>query len=144
MTKQKANDIYIENTNMAKKIKLTEKRLTEIIKNIIKEDLEDETVIDIEDEELPQMIDLGDIEDELEQMLTPEEIMGLMEEQIVQLQDRTTYVEELNADVLEFVSFLMQDLERAESLDLKKSKQKLRALETRAGREIFWLKSRRL
>jgi len=38
----------------------------------------------------------------------------------------------------------MQDLERAESLDLKKSKQKLRALETRAGREIFWLKSRRL
>ena len=28
--------------------------------------------------------------------------------------------------------------------ELKKSKQKLRALETRAGREIFWLKSRRL
>ena len=29
-------------------------------------------------------------------------------------------------------------------LQLSKSKQKLRALETRAGREIFWLKSRRL
>ena len=38
----------------------------------------------------------------------------------------------------------MSDLEKTEGIDLKKSKQKLRALETRAGREIFWLKSRRL
>ena len=53
-------------------------------------------------------------------------------------------MEELNADVLEFTSFLMDDLEKFDELNLKKSKQKLRALETRAGREIFWLKSRRL
>ena len=46
--------------------------------------------------------------------------------------------------MLEFVSFLMNDLEKNENLELRKSKQKLRALETRAGREIFWLKSRRL
>jgi len=70
--------------------------------------------------------------------------LGLQEDQIVQLQDRVQYVEELNADVLEFLSYLMGDLEKAEGLELKKSKQKLRALETRAGREIFWLKSRRL
>ena len=37
---------------------------------------------------------------------------------------------------------LMEDLEKSEDLNLKKSKQKLRALETRAGREIFWLKSK--
>jgi hypothetical protein len=129
---------------MAKKIKLTEKTLTRMIKNILEQELDDETIIDIENEELPQEVDLTDIESELEQILSPEEILGLMEEQIRQLQDRVQYVEELNADVLEFTSFLMSDLERAPELDLKKSKQKLRALETRAGREIFWLKSRRL
>tara|TARA_B100000902_G_scaffold99361_1_gene101778 strand:+ start:8521 stop:8910 length:390 start_codon:yes stop_codon:yes gene_type:complete len=129
---------------MAKKIKLTEKTLTRMIKNILEQELDDETIIDIENEELPQEVDLTDIESELEQILSPEEILGLMEEQIRQLQDRVQYVEELNADVLEFTSFLMSDLERSPELDLKKSKQKLRALETRAGREIFWLKSRRL
>ena len=77
-------------------------------------------------------------------VLSPEEIVGLMEEQITQLQSRVQYVEELNADMLEFVSFLMADLEKNENSELRKSKQKLRALETRAGREIFWLKSRRL
>jgi hypothetical protein len=87
---------------------------------------------------------LEDIEDELEQILSPEEIMGLMDEQISQLQSRVQYMEELNADVLEFVSFLMSDLGKSPELDLKKSKSKLRALETRSGREIFWLKSRRL
>ena len=129
---------------MAKKIKLTEKTLTRMIKNILEQDLEDETIIDMESEEIPQEVDLTDIEDELEQILSPEEILGLMDEQIRQLQDRVQYVEELNADVLEFTSFLMNDLEKSPDLDLKKSKQKLRALETRAGREIFWLKSRRL
>ena len=136
--------IYKEKANMAKKIKLTEKTLTRMIKNILEQDLEDETLIDIESEEIPQEVDLTDIEDELEQILSPEEILGLMDEQIRQLQDRVQYVEELNADVLEFTSFLMNDLEKSQDLDLKKSKQKLRALETRAGREIFWLKSRRL
>tara|TARA_R110001592_G_scaffold80586_3_gene239814 strand:- start:369 stop:758 length:390 start_codon:yes stop_codon:yes gene_type:complete len=129
---------------MAKKIKLTEKTLTRMIKNILEQELDDETIIDIENEELPQEVDLTDIETELEQILSPEEILGLMEEQIRQLQDRAQYLEELNADVLEFTSFLMSDLEKSPELNLKKSKQKLRALETRAGREIFWLKSRRL
>ena len=87
---------------------------------------------------------LSTIEDELEQILSPEEILALMEEQIQQLQDRVQYSEELLADILEFNEYLMQDLERSEALELRKAKQKLRALETRAGREIFWLKSRRL
>ena len=52
--------------------------------------------------------------------------------------------EELLADVLEFTETLMSDLSASPDLKLTKSKQKLRALETRAGREIFWLKSRRL
>jgi len=136
------------------RIKISEEQLNRVLGNILEQETgEDEVIRVLDDANLlgGEELDVYDseegiegIEDELEQLLTPEEIMGLMEEQIVQLQDRTTYVEELNADVLEFVSFLMQDLEKAESLDLKKSKQKLRALETRAGREIFWLKSRRL
>jgi hypothetical protein len=126
---------------MAKKITLTEEGLTNIIKNILEQELDGETLINIEDVE---DTDLRGIEDELEQILSPEEILGLMDEQIGQLQDRVQYMEELNADVLEFTSFLMHDLERSPDLDLRKSKQKLRALETRAGREIFWLKSRRL
>jgi len=133
---------------MAKKITLTEEGLTNIIKNILEQELDGETLINIEDVEdtdtLDIATDLRGIEDELEQILSPEEILGLMDEQIGQLQDRVQYMEELNADVLEFTSFLMHDLERSPDLDLRKSKQKLRALETRAGREIFWLKSRRL
>lgn len=132
---------------MAKKIKLTEKGLTNIIKNILEQELEDETLLDIDD--IPETGEeeedaIQDLEDELEQILSPEEILGLMEEQIVQLQGRVQYMEELNADVLEFISYLMTDLGRTPEIDLKKSKQKLRALETRSGREIFWLKSRRL
>tara|TARA_R110002110_G_scaffold29773_1_gene105773 strand:- start:243 stop:644 length:402 start_codon:yes stop_codon:yes gene_type:complete len=133
---------------MAKKITLTEEGLTNIIKNILEQELDDERLINIEDVEdmgdETLVDDLGDIEDELEQILSPEEILGLMDEQIHQLQDRVQYMEELNADVLEYTSYLMQDLEKSKDLDLRKSKQKLRALETRAGREIFWLKSRRL
>ena len=126
---------------MAKKIKLKEEDLTNLIKSIVEQELEDEVMLDLEDENLD--LDIESEEEELE-ILSPEEIMGLMEEQIIQIQDRLQYVEELNADVLEFTSFLMEDLEKSEDLNLKKSKQKLRALETRAGREIFWLKSRRL
>jgi len=137
---------------MAKKVTLSEEQLTRVIKNILEQELgDDETLAMIDDIELDQDVEdeegldaLEDLEDEIEQILTPEEILGLQEDQIVQLQDRVQYVEELNADVLEFVSYLMSDLEKAEGLELKKSKQKLRALETRAGREIFWLKSRRL
>jgi len=137
---------------MAKKVTLSEEQLTRVIKNILEQELaDDETLAMIDDIELGQDVEdeegldaLEDLEDEIEQILTPEEILSLQEDQIVQLQDRVQYVEELNADVLEFVSYLMGDLEKAEGLELKKSKQKLRALETRAGREIFWLKSRRL
>ena len=137
---------------MAKKITLSEEELTKVIKNILEQDMDaDETLfnmddldVDMGDEDLEDENTLSDLEDEIEQILSPEEIVGLMEEQIGQLQDRVQYVEELNADMLEFVSFLMTDLEKNENSELRKSKQKLRALETRAGREIFWLKSRRL
>jgi hypothetical protein len=137
---------------MAKKITLSEEELTKVIKNILEQDMDaDETLfnmddldVDMGDEDLEDENTLSDLEDEIEQILSPEEIVGLMEEQITQLQSRVQYVEELNADMLEFVSFLMADLEKNENSELRKSKQKLRALETRAGREIFWLKSRRL
>ena len=127
--------------------KLTEKGLTNIIKNILEQELEDETLLDIED--IPETGEddedlLQDLEAEVEQILSPEEILGLMDEQIHQLQDRVQYMEELNADVLEFISYLMSDLSNSPEIDLKKSKAKLRNLETRSGREIFWLKSRRL
>ena len=136
---------------MAKKLTLTESQLTGVIKKIIEQELGDDEVLaqlvdgdpTLEDDEMVDS-DLEALEDEIEQILSPEEIMGLMEEQIIQLQDRVQYIEELNADVLEFTSFLMEDLEKNKDLELRKSKQKLRALETRAGREIFWLKSRRL
>jgi len=128
---------------MAKKIKLKEEDLTNLIKSIVEQELEDEVMLDLEDENLD--LDIESEEDEIE-ILTPEEIMGLMEEQIIQLQDRVQYSEELLADMLEFTSSLMQDLENTSesAMAFRKSKQKLRALEGRAGREIFWLKSRRL
>ncbi len=128
---------------MAKKIKLKEEDLTNLIKSIVEQELEGEVMLDLEDENLD--LDIESEEDELE-ILSPEEIMGLMEEQIIQLQDRVQYSEELLADMLEFTSSLMQDLENTSesAMAFRKSKQKLRALEGRAGREIFWLKSRRL
>ncbi len=128
---------------MAKKIKLKEEDLTNLIKSIVEQELEGEVMLDLEDENLD--LDIESEEDELE-ILSPEEIMGLMEEQILQLQDRVQYSEELLADMLEFTSSLMQDLENTSesAMAFRKSKQKLRALEGRAGREIFWLKSRRL
>ena len=134
---------------MAKKLTLTEEQLTGLIQKIVEQELGDDEVLATLDDEDILNGELDDFEgeeeeEEMEQILTADEIMGLMEEQIIQIQDRLQYVEELNADVLEFTSFLMDDLEKSEDLNLKKSKQKLRALETRAGREIFWLKSRRL
>ena len=134
---------------MAKKLTLTEEQLTGLIKKIVEQQLGDDEVLATLDDETILNYELGGLEDEeeeeeLEQILTTDEIMALMEEQVTQIQDRLQYMEELNADVLEFTSFLMDDLERSDELNLKKSKQKLRALETRAGREIFWLKSRRL
>ena len=127
---------------MARKITLSEQQLNKVIKNILEQEIgDDETLFDIEDLDV---IDTEEVEDEVEQILTPEEIMGLMEEQIHQLQDRVQYSEELLADVLEYTEYLNTDLEQAADLDLRKSKHKLRALQTRAGREIFWLKSRRL
>ena len=133
-----------------KKIKLSEDQLTKLVKQVLEQNVEDKEVLMALGD--ADMLPDGDIEDELEfepepeeeRILTPEEIVALLSEQIEQLQDRVSYVEELNADVLEFISYLMKDLERFEGAELKKSKQKLRALETRSGREIFWLKSRRL
>ena len=56
------------------------------------------------------------------------------------------YVEELNADILEFMETLMSELaDTPEELrKLRSSRRILNQLQTRAGREIFWLKSRRL
>ena len=126
---------------MARTINITEKQLRRLVEDSIDDtyvdidgDIEDEMDVDIEDEE----------EFDIEDILTPDEIIGLMEDQIVQLQDRTQYLEELQADIMEFTSALMSDLTKHEDLNLRKSSQKLRALETRSGREIFWLKSRRL
>jgi hypothetical protein len=129
---------------MTKKIKLKESDLVKLIQKIVEQDIDgvtvrnDSAMVDIDN------VLMGDeLDDELEKILTPEEVMGLMDEQIDQLQTRVQYMEELNADVLEFIGYLMGDLEGSD-VKLRKSKQKLRALETRAGREIFWLKSRRL
>jgi hypothetical protein len=130
---------------MTKKIAISEEQLTNIIQKIVNEQVEDDELIVGFDEEDVDFEEEEEEEEELEQILSPEEIMGLMEEQITQLQDRVQYSEELLADILEFNSSLMTELDRSEiGMELRKSKQKLRALETRAGREIFWLKSRRL
>ena len=133
-----------------KKIKLSEEQLTKLVKKVFEQNIGDEEVFTalgdagmIDDSDIENEIDIED-ESEEQVILTPEEITALQQEQITQLQDRVQYVEELEADILEFMEYLMRDLENTPELSLKKSKQKLRALETRAGREIFWLKSRRL
>ena len=129
---------------MKKTIKLTESELI----NLIEQNIEDSNYVDADNmvDDNIEYYTPGEEEEETEvqQILTPEEIMGLMEEQIVQLQDRVQYSEELLADLLEYNESLMNDLRGSTDLNLRKSGQKLRALETRAGREIFWLKSRRL
>jgi|TARA_R110002012_G_scaffold238643_1_gene412444 hypothetical protein len=131
---------------MAKKINITESELIKLIEHEMRNQMRDVDVddIDIDDEDEDYDDDLLDFEDDDEEILSADEIVGLMEDQIVQLQGRVDYSEELLADVLEFTSALMEDLGRSDDLNLRRSKQKLRALETRAGREIFWLKSRRL
>ena len=130
---------------MKKTITLSEENLVSLIEKLVEQEMGDEFIVDNE----MDVVDVDgreDIEDtfDAQEILTPEQIIGLMEEQIVQLQDRTQYSEELLADVLEFQEYLMADLEMSKELNMRKSKQKLRALQTRAGREIFWLKSRRL
>ena len=129
---------------MAKKISISEQQLVKVIKKMIGEQIEDdEVIVGVDDEELE--FEDEEEEEELEQILSPDEIVGLMEDQILQLQDRVQYLEELQADVLEFTEYLMNDLEKTDVAPaLRKSKQKLRALQGRAGREIFWLKARRL
>tara|TARA_R110000824_G_scaffold63757_3_gene167344 strand:- start:1325 stop:1714 length:390 start_codon:yes stop_codon:yes gene_type:complete len=129
---------------MSKKLTLTEEQLTGLIQKIVEQELgDDEVLATLGDEEVLATLE-DEVEDEMERVLSPEEIMGLMEEQINQLQDRVQYSEELLADVLEYTEYLNTDLEKAPDLELRKSQSKLRALQTRAGREIFWLKSRRL
>jgi len=130
---------------MTKKISISEEQLTNVIKKIINEQVnDDEIIVGLDDVDFDNEEEEEE-EEEVEQILSPEEIAGLMEEQIIQLQDRVQYLEELQADVLEFVEYLMGDLEKTDvASSLRKSKQKLRALQGRAGREIFWLKSRRL
>ena len=83
---------------------------------------------------------------DLEGLLSPDEILELTSEQIAQLQDRVQYMEELNADILEFMETLMHELtdNPEEMRKFRNSKRILNQLQTRGGREIFWLKSRRL
>ena len=132
---------------MAKKINITESKLIKLIEHEMRNQMRDVDIddIDIDDEYEDYDDDYeSSYEVEDEEILSPDEIIGLMEDQIVQLQSRVDYSEELLADVLEFTSALMEDLGKSDELNLRRSKQKLRALETRSGREIFWLKSRRL
>jgi hypothetical protein len=138
---------------MAKKIKLSESDLIELIENSvqkkIKEQEEEDMVLDdleIIDEPMLSLDIDDEEEDELEGLLSPEEIAELTSDQIEQLQDRVQYVEELNADILEFMETLMSELadNPEESRKLRSSRRILNQLQTRAGREIFWLKSRRL
>ena len=144
----KLNLTYIysntKKNKMVRKITVTE---NELIK-LIEDNIEDAGYLDmengIEDDGFEYYKPEEDEEDEIEKILSPEEIVGLLEDQVVQLQDRVQYSEELLADILEYNESLMSDLMDSPDLNLRKSKQKLRALETRAGREIFWLKSRRL
>ena len=132
---------------MAKKINITESKLIKLIEHEMRNQMRDVDIdnIDIDDEDEGYDDDYeSSYEVEDEEILSPDEIIGLMEDQIVQLQSRVDYSEELLADVLEFTSDLMEDLSKSDELNLRRSRQKLRALETRSGREIFWLKSRRL
>ena len=139
---------------MAKKIKLSESDLIELIENSvqkkIKEQEEEDMVLDdleiIDEPILSLDMDDEEEEDELEGLLSPEEIAELTADQIEQLQDRVQYVEELNADILEFMETLMSELaDTPEELrKLRSSRRILNQLQTRAGGEIFWLKSRRL
>ena len=100
---------------------------------------------DLEVIDEPMMQQFGDEED-FDDILSPEEIADLTADQIEQLQDRVQYVEELNADILEFMETLMSELADSpeELRKLRNSRRILNQLQTRAGREIFWLKSRRL
>ena len=146
---------------MSKKIKLTENALINMIRDIVEDEsgiesgevlraLDDAEMLrhGIEGERSSDIEDLkkglSGAEEELGGLMSPEEIVALQANQINQLQDRFQYMEELNADILEFVNYLMSDLKKTEGIDLRKSSQKLRVLETRSGRDMFWLKSRRL
>jgi len=161
MAKHILRYIYNKDKIMTKKIRLTEDELVGMIEKLVEQETgiesaevlraldkaqmlrhksDDETYSDIED----LKIGLSGAEEELGAVMSPEEIMGLQSDQIDQLQDRVQYMEELNADVLEFTQYLMNDLRKTEGIDLRKSSQKLRVLETRSGRDMFWLKSRRL
>ena len=88
---------------MAKKLTLTEEQLTGLIKKIVEQQLGDDEVLATLDDETTLNYELGGLEDEeeeeeLEQILTTDEIMALMEEQVTQIQDRLQYMEELNAE----------------------------------------------
>ena len=134
---------------MKKKVKISESDLIDIIEKSVqtklKEQEEDMVIDDLEVIDEPMVQQFGDEED-FDDILSPEEIMDLTVDQIEQLQDRVQYVEELNADILEFMETLMSELSDSpeELRKLRNSRRILNQLQTRAGREIFWLKSRRL
>ena len=100
---------------MTKLINISESKLIRLIEDEIENHYMEPEIYDVEDEIEPED-SYGD------ELLTPEEIVGLMEDQIVQLQTRVDYSEELLADVLEFTSALMGDLSKSEDLNLRRSK----------------------
>tara|TARA_B100000287_G_C20401676_1_gene689894 strand:+ start:44 stop:445 length:402 start_codon:yes stop_codon:yes gene_type:complete len=132
---------------MGTKLKLTEDELIELIEKSIKKKINEQP------EDL-DMLDVEEFEDEIEdeedddlgEILTPEEIIGLMSDQIEQLQERTQYVEELNADVLELLETVVGELteDEKDTRKFRNSRRLLNQLQTRFGRNIFWIKSRRL
>ena len=127
---------------MSKLININENQLIRLIEDEIENSLTTHTY-DVGDD-VENEIEIEPEDSYVDEILTPEEIAGLLEDQIIQLQDRVDYSEELLADVVEFTASLMSDLDKSEELNLRRSKQKFRALETRAGREMFWIQSRRL
>ena len=132
---------------MGTKLKLTEDELIELIEKSIKKKINEQP------EDL-DMLDVEEFEDEIEdeedddlgEILTPEEIIGLMSDQIEQLQERTQYVEELNADVLELLETVVGELteDEKDTRKFRNSRRLLNQLQTRFCRNIFWIKSRRL
>ena len=77
--------------------------------------------------------EIEDIEQRLSDILSPEEIVSLQQEQITQLQDRVQYVEELEADILEFMAYLMRDLDSFSRINVKKIQTETKSFRNQSG-----------
>mgnify|MGYP003113635383 FL=1 len=137
---------------MGRKIKLTEENLINLIEQVMDgmqppinlEEPIDELPLDDEYVDDEAFIEDEEEEEEEEPIddITP--TVEQLEEYIMQLDSRINYIEELEADVLEFLSTLVKDLDSTEDVNIMRTKSALNFLENRADRRIFYLKSRRL